>query len=230
MAGADSMSETAVSEVQIKSNQQASNSSGLTALEVLKQQDRDAAKKAVAASLYRHGVKQEEPVDLSYVVKAGESVEPLTPESGDEALEVYRHSTAHLLAAAVLDLYPGTKLGVGPALLDDPKGGFFYDFQRPGGERFTPEDLPKIEKRMRDLIKRNLEYRRVEMPKAEAERKFAEMGEPLKCELIEEKGGEQVSGYTIEGTQFVDLCLWHHVPSTGKIKEVNLLSLAGAHW
>jgi threonyl-tRNA synthetase len=219
-----------VNEAQVKSNQQSSNSSGLTALEVLKQQDRDAAKKAIAARLYRNGVRQEEPVDLGYVLKEGERVEPVTPDSGNEALEVYRHSTAHLMAAAVLDLFPGTKLGIGPALLDDPKGGFFYDFQRPDGSRFTPEDLPKIEKRMKDLIKRNLEYRRVEMPKAEAEKKFAEMGEPLKCELIEEKGGQTVSCYTIEGTPFVDFCLGPHVPSTGKIKAVKLLSIAGAHW
>src|SRR5262249_45807579 len=224
------MSETAVSEAQVQSNQQSSNSSGQSALEVLKQQDRESARKAIAARLYRRGVEQEEPVDLSYVVKEGESVEPLTPESGNEALSVYRHSTAHLLAAAVLDLYPGTKLGVGPALLDDPKGGFFYDFQRAGGERFTPEDFPEIQKRMKDLIKRNLEYRRYVMPKAEAEKKFAEMGEPLKCELIEEKGGEQVSCYTIEGTPFVDFCLGPHIPSTGKIKAIKLLSIAGAHW
>ena len=142
-------------------------------------------------------------------------------ESGDEALEVYRHSTAHLLAAAVLDLYPGTRLGIGPALLDDPKGGFYYDFQRADGGRFTPEDLPKIEKRMKDLIKRNLEYRRVEMPKAEAEEKFAEMGEPLKCELIEEKGGERVSCYTIEGTPFIDFCLGPHIPRREKSKRSN---------
>jgi threonyl-tRNA synthetase len=208
----------------------AAQAAGLSALELLKQQDRDAAKKAVAARLYRNGVKQEEPVDLSYVVKEGERVEALTPESGDDALEVYRHSTAHLLAAAVLDLYPGTKLGIGPALLDDPKGGFYYDFQRPDGARFTPEDLPKIEKKMRDLVKRNLEYRRVEMPKAEAEKKFAELGEPLKCELIEEKAGEVVSCYTIEGTPFIDFCLGPHIPSTNKIKSIKLLSIAGAHW
>lgn len=204
------------------------SSVGLSALEVLKQQDRESAKRAIAARLFRHGVKQEDPVDLTYVLQEGETVEPITPES-PEALEIYRHSTAHLLAAAVLDLYPGTKLGIGPALLDDPKGGFFYDFQRDDA-RFTPEDLPKIEKRMRDLIKRNLPYVRVEMPKAEAEKKFAEMGEPLKCELIEEKGGETVSCYTIEGTPFIDFCLGPHIPSTGKIKAVKLLSVAGAHW
>ncbi|MBK9313300.1 MAG: threonine--tRNA ligase [Acidobacteria bacterium] len=201
---------------------------GLAAIEAIKQVDRDSAKKAIAARLYRNGVRQSEPVDLSYQLGEGERVEPIIPDS-PEALEIYRHSTAHLLAAAVLDLYPGTKLGIGPALLDDPKGGFFYDFQREDG-RFTPEDLTKIEKRMRDLIKRNLEYKRVEMSRAEAGKKFAELGEPLKCELIEEKGGETVSCYTIEGTPFVDFCLGPHVPSTGKIKAVKLLSIAGAHW
>lgn len=201
---------------------------GLAAIEAIKQADRDSAKKAIAARLYRNGVRQSEPVDLSYQLGEGDRVEPIIPDS-PEALEIYRHSTAHLLAAAVLDLYPGTRLGIGPALLDDPKGGFFYDFQREDG-RFTPEDLTKIEKRMRDLIKRNLEYKRVEMPKAEAGKKFAELGEPLKCELIEEKGGDTVSCYTIEGTPFVDFCLGPHVPSTGKIKAVKLLSIAGAHW
>ncbi len=220
-----------MSEIQNQSNQAVSSESGpLSAFDLFKRQDREVAKKAIAARLLRNGVKQEDPVDLSYVPKEGETLEPLTPESGNEALEVYRHSTAHLLAAAVLDLYPGTKLGIGPALLDDPKGGFYYDFQRPEGERFTPEDLPKIEKKMRDLIKRNLEYKRLEMPKAEAEKKFAELGEPLKCELIEEKAGATVSCYTIEGTPFVDFCLGPHIPSTSKIKAIKLLSIAGAHW
>jgi threonyl-tRNA synthetase len=220
-----------VSEIHNQSNQAASSQvlAGISAIEALKQQDRDSAKKAIAARLFRDGVKHEEPVDLSYQLQAGESVEPVTPES-PEALEVYRHSTAHLLAAAVLDLYPGTKLGIGPALLDDPKGGFYYDFAREDGGRFTPEDLPKIEKKMRDLIKRNLEYRRIEMSKAEAEKKFAELGEPLKCELIEEKAGAVVSCYTIEGTPFVDFCLGPHIPSTNRIKAIKLLSIAGAHW
>ncbi len=218
-----------MNEIQNHDSSAAQASAGLTAFDILKQQDREAAKRAIAARLFRHGAKQEDPVDLSYVVKAGETVEALTPDSGNEALEVYRHSTAHLLAAAVLDLYPGTKLGIGPALLDDPKGGFYYDFHREDG-RFTPEDLVKIEKRMKDLIKRNLEYRRVEMTKAEAEKKFAEMGEPLKCELIEDKAGATVSCYTIEGTAFVDFCLGPHLPSTNKIKAIKLLSIAGAHW
>ncbi len=220
-----------MSEIDNQSNQAVSSGvlAGIPAIEALKQQDRDSAKKAIAARLFRDGVKHEEPVDLSYKLQSGETVEPVTPES-PEALEVYRHSTAHLLAAAVLDLYPGTKLGIGPALLDDPKGGFYYDFAREDSGRFTPEDLPKIEKKMRDLIKRNLEYRRIEMSKAEAEKKFAQLGEPLKCELIEEKAGAVVSCYTIEGTPFVDFCLGPHIPSTNRIKAIKLLSIAGAHW
>jgi threonyl-tRNA synthetase len=206
----------------------ADQASGLTASDALRQMDKEEAKRALAARVIRPETGAFEPVDLSYHLQAGERVEPITPSS-PEALEIYRHSASHLLAAAVIDLYPGTKLGIGPALIDDPKGGFFYDFQRDEG-RFTPEDLPKIEKRMRDLAKRNLEYRRVEMPKDEAERKFAEMGEPLKCELIEDKGGDVVSCYTIEGTPFVDFCLGPHVPTTGRIKAFKLLSIAGAHW
>src|SRR5262245_52824231 len=141
------MSETAVSE---ENNQQSSNLSGPSALEILKRQDRESAKKAIAASLYRHGVKQEEPVDLSYVVKEGESVDALTPESGDDALEVYRHSTAHLLAAAVLDRYPRTRLGVGPALLDDQKGGVYPDSRRGDAARREREAGPRLEKRRTD--------------------------------------------------------------------------------
>ncbi len=201
----------------------------ISAAEYIKQHNRDEAKKAIAARLFRNEITTGEPVDLSYRLGEGERVEAILPES-PEALEIYRHSTAHLLAAAVLDLYPGTRLGVGPALLGDPKGGFYYDFQRVDGGRFTPEDLTKIEKRMRDLMKRNLEYRRLTMTKAEAESKFSDLNEPLKCELISEKAGESVSCYTIEGTPFVDFCLGPHLPTTGKIKAIKLLSIAGAHW
>src|SRR2546422_570408 len=93
-----------------------------------------------------------------------------------EGLDVIRHSTAHLLAAAVLDLFPGTKLGIGPALLEDPRYGFFYDVIAP--RALTEEDLPVIEKRMRELAKRNLSYRRDEIPKSEALAMFEGRGEP----------------------------------------------------
>jgi threonyl-tRNA synthetase len=122
-----------------------------------------------------------------------------------EGLDVLRHSTAHLLAAAVLDLFPGTKLGIGPALLEDPRYGFFYDVIAP--RALTEADLPVIEKKMRDIAKRNMPYRRDEISKAEALRIFNERDEPLKCELIDEKAGETVSVYYIDGSPFIDFCL-----------------------
>lgn len=163
------------------------------------------------------------PPDGDAVVK----IEPILPATR-EGLDVLRHSTSHLLAAAVLDLFPGTKLGIGPALLDDPRFGFFYDVIAP--RPLTEADLPVIEKRMRELAKRSLAYRREELPKAEALRLFAERHEPLKCELIEEKGGEQVSVYHIDGSPFVDFCLGPHVPNTNRLHAFTLLSLSGAYW
>src|SRR5207237_6185517 len=102
-----------------------------------------------------------------------------------EGLDVIRHSTAHLLAAAVLDLFPGTKLGIGPALLDDPRYGFFYDVIAP--RQLTDEDLPVIEKRMRELARKNLAYRRDEITKGEALQIFEGRDEARKCGLIWEK-------------------------------------------
>ncbi|HYM12169.1 MAG TPA: threonine--tRNA ligase [Bryobacterales bacterium] len=141
-----------------------------------------------------------------------------------EALEVYRHSSAHVLAAAVLELYPETKLGIGPPTEE----GFFYDFQRE--TPFTPEDLEKIEARMREIVQRDLPFERVWLPRAESLRKFQEMGEQMKCELIEEKAeGDRVSVYKT-GENFIDFCRGPHIPSTGKIKALKLLSIAGAYW
>jgi threonyl-tRNA synthetase len=128
----------------------------------------------------------------------------------------------------VLDLFPGTKLGIGPALLDDPRYGFFYDVIAP--RALTEADLPIIEKKMRDIAKRNMPYRRDEISKAEAMRIFNERGEPLKCELIDEKAGETVSVYYIDGSPFIDFCLGPHVPNTNRLKAFKLLSLAGAYW
>ncbi len=154
-------------------------------------------------------------------------IEPVLPATL-EGLGVLRHSTAHLLAAAVLDLFPGTKLGIGPALLEDPRFGFFYDVIAP--RLLTDADVPAIEKRMRELAKRSLAYRREELPKPEALRIFAERDEPLKCELIQDKGAEQVSVYHIDGSPFIDFCLGPHVPNTNRLLAFKLLSLAGAYW
>ncbi len=199
---------------------------GATVAEALKRLDREAAKQALAAKVNGREV------DLSFKLEGGGGngaveVEPVLPGTLD-GLDVIRHSTAHLLAAAVLDLFPGTKLGVGPALLDDPRYGFFYDVIAP--RALTDEDLPVIEKRMRDLAKRNLAYRRDEITKPEALRVFGERDEPLKCELIEEKAGDAVSVYYIDGSPFIDFCLGPHVPNTNRLRAFKLLSLSGAYW
>ena len=198
----------------------------ITVGEALKQLDRDLAKQALAARV------DGREVDLAYTIPeqqngAAIKIEPVLPETL-EGLDVLRHSTAHLLAAAVLDLFPGTKLGIGPALLDDPRYGFFYDVIAP--QVLTEADLPVIEKRMRHIASRNLPYRRDEITKAEALRIFAERDEPLKRELIDEKGGERVSVYYIDNSPFIDFCLGPHVPNTNKLRAFKLLSLAGAYW
>jgi len=198
----------------------------ITVGEALKKLDRDAAKQALAARVNGREV------DLAFTLgdeQNGGSVriEPVLPETL-EGLDVLRHSTAHLLAAAVLDLFPGTKLGIGPALLEDPRYGFFYDVITPNA--LTEADLPVIEKRMRQIASRNLAYRRDEITKAEAMRLFQERDEPLKCELIDEKAGETVSVYYIDNSPFIDFCLGPHVPNTNKLRAFKLLSLAGAYW
>ncbi len=197
---------------------QSAANAGLTALRVLQTRDAAAAKRAIAARV--NGVL----CDLSCLVSETDTVEPVLPEDAD-ALEIYRHSTAHLLAAAVLDLFPDTKLGAGPALKDDPKGGFYYDFLQE--KPFTPNDLARIEKRMRELVKRNVPFRRIEMSRDEALQKFS--ADELKCYFISEKGGENPSFYTL-GDRFIDFCRGPHVPSAGCIKAFKLLSVAGAYW
>src|SRR5213595_1804998 len=198
----------------------------VTVAEVLKKLDRDLAKQALAARV------NGQEVDLAYTIESqanGDAVkiEPVLPETL-AGLDVLRHSTAHLLAAAVLDLFPGTKLGIGPSLLEDPRYGFFYDVIAP--RALTEADLPLIEKKMRDIAKRNMPYRRDEISKAEALRIFAEREEPLKCELIDEKAGEVVSVYYIDGSPFIDFCLGPHVPNTNRLRAFKVLSLAGAYW
>ncbi len=199
-------------------------SAPISVVEVLKNFDRDAAKKALAARV------NGEEVDLNKQLESSDevlSVEPILPESRD-GLEVIRHSTAHLLAAAVLDLFPGTQLGVGPALMEDPRYGFYYDIIAP--RQLTIEDLPAIEKKMRELQKRNLPYRRENVQKAQILDIFHERNEPLKKELIEEKVVDSASIYYIDNSPFIDFCLGPHVPHTGKLKAFKLLALSGAYW
>ena len=165
-------------------------------------------------------------VDLTFPLETSGAVRLVTP--GDaEALPLFRHSTAHLLAAAVTNLFPGAQCGIGPATDE----GFFYDFvvHHP----FVPEDLEKIEAKMRELAGQDLVYERQIWPRDEALAFFAKRGEPLKVQLIQEKteGQSEVSVYTIKDREtFVDFCVGPHVPSTGRLKAFKLLSTSNAYW
>ena len=213
--------------VQLKNGEPVPVPDSATVAEALKKLDRDVAKQALAAKVDGREVDLTAQLDALRANGDSVQIEPIVPQTRD-GLEVLRHSTAHLLAAAVLDLFPGTKLGIGPALLDDPRYGFFYDVIAP--KPLTEADLAVIEKRMKQIASKNLGYRREVIPKAEALRVFSERDEPLKCELIDEKAGEQVSVYYIDGSPFIDFCLGPHVPNTNKLRAFKLLSLAGAYW
>ncbi|MBV9939835.1 MAG: threonine--tRNA ligase [Acidobacteriaceae bacterium] len=158
--------------------------------------------------------------DLTRPLQTDSTLEILTPKSPD-ALHVYRHSTAHLLAAAVLELFPETQLGIGPPT----DSGFYYDFQR--DTKFTPEDLEKIEAKMREIQARNLPFDRKLTHKEEGLEKYR--NDWMKRELIEERAGDVFSEYTL-GPNFIDFCRGPHVPSTEKLKAFKLLSIAGAYW
>jgi threonyl-tRNA synthetase len=165
-------------------------------------------------------------VDLTYPLEANASVQIITNKS-PEALEVTRHSTAHLMAAAVTALFPHAQCGIGPPTDE----GFFYDFivDRP----FVPEDLERIEAKMRDIAGHDYVYERQMWPRDEALEFFRKRGEPLKVQLIEEKtaGQSHVSVYTIKDRDlFVDFCVGPHVPSTSKLKAFKLLTTSNAYW
>jgi threonyl-tRNA synthetase len=165
-------------------------------------------------------------VDLTYPLDKDSTVRIVTDQS-PEALPLYRHSTAHLLAAAVTNLFPMVQCGIGPATDE----GFFYDFVVP--RPFVPEDLDAIENKMRELASQDLVYERQMWPRDEAKAFFAKRGEPLKVQLIDEKteGQREVSCYTIKDKDtFIDFCVGPHVPSTGRLKGFKLLNTSNAYW
>lgn len=138
-------------------------------------------------------------------------------------LETLRHSTAHLMAQAVCELYPGTKLAIGPPIED----GFYYDVDPP--QPISGEDLPRIEERMREIAERDLTIERFELPRLEAIKLVRDMGQDYKVEIIEEIPDEDKISFYKQG-DFIDLCRGPHVQSTGQIKHFKLLSIAGAYW
>lgn len=161
-------------------------------------------------------------VDLTAVVKDGDKVELFTLDS-PEGLDTYRHSSAHIMAEAVGELFPDTKFGIGPVIKD----GFYYDFDTE--HVFTPEDLEKIEAKIADIVKRNTPFERKVIKREEALDFFSAKGEKYKVELIEDlPAGEEISIYEQGG--FLDLCRGPHVPSTGYLKAYKLMTLAGAYW
>ena len=195
-------------------------SAGSTPADVGAQISPRLAKAAVAA------VVDDRLVDLTMPLMGNARVRIVTGDSPD-ALPLVRHSTAHLMAAAVTSLFPGAQCGIGPATDE----GFFYDFvvDRP----FVPEDLDAIEKKMRHLAAQDLVYERQMWPREEAKRFFGSKGETLKVQLIDEKteGQTEVSVYTIKDRDtFVDFCVGPHVPSTGRLKAFKLLSTSNAYW
>ncbi|MED4530975.1 threonine--tRNA ligase [Metabacillus fastidiosus] len=163
-------------------------------------------------------------IDLRAPIKEDGAIEIVTQDS-EEALEIMRHSTAHLMAQAIKRIYKDVdvKLGIGPVI----ENGFYYDVDMENP--ISAEDLPVIEKEMKKIVSENLDIVREEVSREEAERRFKEINDPLKIELLEAiPEGEEVSIYT-QG-EFFDLCRGIHLPSTGKIKEFKLLSVAGAYW
>src|SRR2546427_2997111 len=165
--------------------------------------------------------------DLSAPLVDGAPLEIVTAKSAD-ALELIRHDAAHVLATAVLDLYPGTKVSIGPPIDD----GFYYDFEFPEGVTVGEGDFERIEAGMREHIKADERFERTDIPATEALKRFLEEDQPYKVELIEDlirdEGVETVSLY--RNGPFTDLCRGPHGPSTKRIKAVKLMSVAGAYW
>src|SRR4051794_21992261 len=166
--------------------------------------------------------------DLSAPLEDGKPIEIVTAKSGDDALELIRHDTAHVLAEAVLELYPGVKISIGPPI----ENGFYYDFEFPEGVKLSEDDLPRIEQKMREHIKADESFERTDISTDEALERFRAEHQGYKVELIEDlirnEGVDTVSLY--RNGAFTDLCRGPHGPSTKRIKAFKLLSTAGAYW
>jgi threonyl-tRNA synthetase len=188
---------------------------GVTALDVAKSIGPRLASDALAAKV------GDKLVDLSTKLESDGPIQFIMPSS-PEGLEIFRHSTAHLLAAAVTDLFPDAHPGIGPPT----ETGFYYDFYRE--KPFTEDDLAKIEAKMLELVQANVPNERIYFSKEEGLKQFKEMGEFLKCQLIEEKADPVFSAYRTG--KFLDFCRGPHIPAMGRVKAFKLLSVAGAHW
>ena len=190
--------------------------SSVTALKVAEDISPELAEEAICAEV------NNKPVDLNYPIDTDSTVVIHTFKN-DKGKEVYWHSTAHLMAQAVKQLFPDVKIAIGPAI----EQGFYYDFDR--DEPFTEEDLQKIETRMKELSAKALPYYRTELSKAEAIELFSKMDETYKLELLEDIPENEIISSYRQG-DFIDLCRGPHLPDTGKIKAIKLLRTSGAYW
>jgi len=189
---------------------------GTTAAQIAHQISPRLAKEALVARA------DGELVDLSRPLEQDAKLSILTAKDPD-AVQVFRHSAAHLLAAAVMELYPNVKLGIGPPI----DNGFFYEFVRE--EPFTGEDLEKIEAKMHELAAKDIPNERKMIPKPEALELYRKSNQEFKCELVEEKATEPIVSFYTTG-KFLDFCRGPHIPSTGRIKAFKLMNVAGAYW
>ncbi len=162
-------------------------------------------------------------LDLSTPITNDASVRILT-FSDEEGRQIFWHSSAHLMAEAIQELYPGVKFTIGPPI----ENGFYYDIDLPEGKKITPEDFPAIEQKMKELAKANARFERIEIAWEDAVTYYRERDNKFKLELLDEFKGEQITFYR-QG-EFSDLCRGTHVPSTAAIKYAKILSVAGAYW
>jgi threonyl-tRNA synthetase len=190
---------------------------GITGLEIAKSISEGLARNALGVIV--NGIAY----DVSRPIMEDASLRIIT-WNDDEGKEIFWHSTAHLMAEALESLYPGVKFGIGPPI----EAGFYYDIDLPEGTKISSEDLPKIEEKMRELVKANNEYKRIEIDWDNAVAYFKEKGDEYKLELLDGLKDSEITFYT-QGN-FTDLCRGTHVPSTGFIKFPKLLSVAGAYW
>ncbi len=190
--------------------------SGVTGIQITESISNSLARKALAISV------NDAVWDLSRAITADAAIRILTWDT-EEGKSTYWHSSAHLMAEAIEAVFPGTKFGIGPPI----ENGFYYDIDM-GDHSLTAEDLKKLEEKMSELSKRDVPFERREVVWEEAVEYFTKKGDPYKLELLNDFKGQQISMY--HQGNFTDLCYGPHIPSTGRIKFVKLLSIAGAYW
>ena len=202
-------------EIKLKDKASVDVEGSISALDALKQLGAKGIENIVAVKM------NDQLCDLSREINISATIEPISVNT-DEGIDIMRHSTSHVMAMAVKELFPGVKVTIGPSI----ENGFYYDFdyERP----FKDDDLPLIEEKMNEIIKQDLPFRREELTRSEAIDLFEKQGENYKVEIIEDIDAENVSLYT-QGS-FSDLCRGPHIPSTGKIRAFKLTKVAGAYW